>query len=75
LLGIVPALALPSDLAAGGYLAAFGVGSITAMIAFSSLIGWLAGRAGAHGTTGYRRLLGFCSVVAIAVGGFWLVPR
>lgn len=74
-MGILPALALPSDGVAGAYLAAFGLGSVMAMGAFSSLIGWLAGRANAHGATSYRRLLGLSSIVAIAVGGFWLLPR
>ena len=43
LLGILPALALPSDLAAGAYLLLFGTGSVAAMGAFASLVGWIAG--------------------------------
>jgi hypothetical protein len=72
LLGILPALALPSDLAAGAYLLLFGSGSIAAMGVFASLVGWIAGRATASGAGTYRGLLGLCSVIAVAVGAFWL---
>ena len=52
LLGVVPALALPSDLAASAYLALFGAGTVAAMGTFSSLVGWIAShpRASARGT-------------------------
>lgn len=72
LLGILPALALPSDFAAGTYLLLFGIGSVSAMGAFSSLIGWIAGRQGASGLCAQSALLGFCSVMAVAVGAFWI---
>ncbi|MGI0522875.1 High-affinity nickel transporter [Rhizobium giardinii] len=59
LLGIVPALALPSDSAAAAYLLLFGLGSIAAMGTFSSLIGWLAGRPGASSAKTQKALMGF----------------
>jgi hydrogenase/urease accessory protein HupE len=71
LIGMLPALALPSDLAAGTYLLLFGIGSVAAMGTFSSLVGWIAGRPGAGGTRAQGALLGLSSIVAIAVGAFW----
>ena len=49
----------------------FGAGSITAMGVFSSLVGWIAGRATARAPRADSSLLGLCSVAAIAVGAFW----
>ena len=69
----MPALALPSDFAAGAYLLLFGTGSVAAMGTFSSLVGWIAGRPGASGQRAQSALLGLCSVIAIAVGAFWLL--
>ena len=71
LLGILPALALPSNLMANAYLLLFGTGSIAAMGAFSSLVGWTATRATLNGARAYSGLLGFCSVAAVLVGGVW----
>ncbi|HTN48034.1 MAG TPA: hypothetical protein VMK32_01235 [Burkholderiaceae bacterium] len=71
LLGMLPALALPSDLAAGTYLLLFGTGSVAAMAAFASLVGWIANRPGASGPRAQSALLGFSSLAAVAVGGFW----
>jgi hydrogenase/urease accessory protein HupE len=71
LIGMLPALALPSDLAAGTYLLLFGIGSVAAMGTFSSLVGWIAGRPGAGSPRAQGALLGLSSIVAIAVGAFW----
>lgn len=71
LLGMLPALALASDLAAGAYLLLFGAGSVAAMGAFASLVGWIAGRPGASGPRAQSALLGLSSLIAVAVGGFW----
>jgi hypothetical protein len=73
LLGVLPALALPSDGIASAYLLCFGTGSVAAMGAFASFVGWIAGRPGARGADAQRMLLGACSTVAILVGGFWIV--
>ena len=72
LLGILPAFALPSDLAAGTYLFLFGTGSIAAMGTFALLVGWMAGRPGASSPRAQGALLGLSSVVAVAVGGYWM---
>ena len=39
---------------------------------FSSLVGWLAGHGCASGVMTQSILLWLCSVIAVAVGGFWL---
>jgi sulfite exporter TauE/SafE len=73
LLGVLPALALPTRAAAALYLSAFGLGTIAAMAAFSSAIGLLGASATARGDRLYRGVLGLCSAAAIGVGGFWLL--
>jgi threonine/homoserine/homoserine lactone efflux protein len=70
-LGIVPALVLPSNAAASAYLALFGIGTVVAMGTFSSLAGWFAARHSARPVT-QSALLAACSVLAFAVGGIWL---
>lgn len=63
--GVLPALALPTRAAALAYIAAFGIGTVAAMTAFSTVIGFTAG---AH-----RAMMAAAAVFAILVGGFWLV--
>ena len=72
LLGMLPALALPSDFAAGSYLLLFGMGSVAAMGTFASLVGWIAGRPGASGPRAQGAFLGLSSLLAAAVGGYWI---
>lgn len=73
LLGILPALALPSAAASLAYVAAFGLGSIAAMVAFSSALGLFALRLTAGGRGAYQVLLATFSAVSILVGGWWLL--
>lgn len=73
LLGLFPALALPSAAASLAYIAGFGFGSIVAMVAFSSALGLLAVRLTARGGRAYQALLGAFSAASIVVGGFWLI--
>jgi len=72
LLGIVPALALPSALAAGTYLVLFGAGSVVATGAFALAIGWVASHPGARAPRVQGALLGVSSLIAVAVGSYWL---
>ena len=72
LLGVLPALALPSTELAVGYMIAFGIGTVFGMIGFSSLLGFIAGRFSASNMAVYRSLTVTCAVAAILVGGFWL---
>jgi cytochrome c biogenesis protein CcdA len=71
-LAIIPSLALPSTALAAGYLAAYGVGTVLAMIAFAAAIQSLTLRFAAT-TRIYRRFLFACSAMAMALGGFWLL--
>jgi hypothetical protein len=73
LLGLLPALALPSRAASIAYLAGFGVGSVVAMTAFSAALGVAATRITIHGPRAQQALLGALSAAAVVVGGFWLV--
>jgi hypothetical protein len=73
LLGIVPALALPSDFAASIYLVLFGVGTVAAMAMFSSLVGGIASHRRAGAAVTQSALLATCAACAMAVGTFWLV--
>ena len=72
LLGVLPALALPTRAHSAVYLFAFGVGSIVAMTTFALLCGGLA----AHGAARSRHILsGFMvatSLFAIALGAYWI---
>lgn len=70
--GILPALALPSTALAAAYLAAFGLGTIGAMVVFSSLAGLAARRSLARSQSAYRGLMGACSMAAVIVGCVWL---
>ena len=73
LLGILPALAMPSAAASVGYVAGFGLGSIAAMVAFSSALALVAVRLTTRGTGAYQALLGACSAASIVIGGWWLI--
>ena len=75
LLGVLPALAMPSDFAAGVYLVLFGVGSVTGMGTFASFVGWIAGRRRASTVRAQTALLGLSSAIAVAVGGFWILSN
>lgn len=73
LLGVLPALALPSSAASIGYVAGFGLGSIAAMVAFSSALSLVAVRLTTRGTGAYQALLGAFSAASIVIGGWWLI--
>lgn len=73
LLGVLPALALPSAVASLAYVVAFGLGSIAAMVAFASALGLVSLRLTSRGTNAYQALLATFSAVSIVVGGWWLL--
>jgi hypothetical protein len=73
ILGLLPALALPSPGASLGYVVGFGLGAVAAMTAFSSAFGLVAARVTARGRLAYQALLASSSAAAIAIGGYWLV--
>jgi hypothetical protein len=73
LFGVLPALALPTQLDAVSYLGGFGLGAVLAMTAFSALVGAVAVTAARYGVNAYRGVLYACSLSAFLVGGFWLI--
>jgi hypothetical protein len=73
LVGVLPALALPTQLSAVSYLVAFGVGSLVGIGLFSSLLGAFAGRFGNRSSMAYRYLMSTCATAAVVIGGVWLV--
>ncbi len=72
-LGVLPSLALPTVTEAVWYLAAYGVGTVVAMVAFSSLVGWSARNLAASSAQAYRQMMAVCSLAAVVVGGWWLL--
>lgn len=71
-LGVLPALALPSNTAALLYIVSFGVGSVIAMSVFSWVIGAAVTRWKGNEEKAYRWSLTGFSTAAILVGAFWL---
>lgn len=71
-IGILPALALPTRALSAAYLVSYGVGNIASMTVFSSAVGAVARRARDGGVPVYRGLLYACSVMALLVGGVWV---
>jgi hypothetical protein len=68
--GVLPALALPTRAAAMTYIAAFGIGTVAAMTAFAAAAGSLGS---SRHPAFYRTAMASAAVVAMAVGGWWLV--
>lgn len=73
IVGIVPALALPTTTMAALYLIAFGVGTVAGMVCFSGLLGWIVARWTMKGTQAYRVMMTACAAMAIVVGGVWMI--
>ena len=71
--GILPALALPTQVSSVLYLAGFGIGAVLGMTVFSTAIGALASVAAKSGVNAYRGILYACSIAAFVVGSVWLV--
>jgi hypothetical protein len=71
-LGVLPALALPTRGAALLYIGAFGIGTVAAMTAFAAAVG-LTGVRISHSPTAHRLMMTAAALVAIVVGGVWLV--
>jgi hypothetical protein len=69
LFGVLPALALPTRIAAATYLGGFGVASIGVMGILAAVVGRVSG---GHGLRFHRRALFTAGAGALAVGAFWL---
>jgi len=71
--GVLAALAFPTNAQAVAYLLAFAVGTILSMATFSWLIGMLTSRWAVGSAKIYRGLMALCAASAMVVGCFWLV--
>lgn len=71
--GVLPALAFPTITEAVWYLSAYGLGTVAAMVVFSSLVGLSARSLAASSAQAYRQMMAFCSLAAVVVGGWWLL--
>ncbi len=73
LIGVLPALWLPSRWSAAAYLICFGIGTLGGIGLFSSVLGLFAGRFGGQGARTYRYLMSGCGLAAVAIGSAWLI--
>jgi len=69
----LPALALPTSAQAVAYLLAFCAGSILAMLSFTVVLGWLAGRTLEGSELRRRRAITAAAAVSVLVGLGWIV--
>jgi ABC-type nickel/cobalt efflux system permease component RcnA len=72
LLGVLPALLLPTRTASVLYVAGFGLGSVFAMVLFSWIVGKFLGRLLARFSHAYNLMLAVFACLAITVGVIWL---
>ena len=70
--GVLPALALPTRAAALTYIVAFGAGTVAAMTGFAAAAGCAGGLLRPHSPV-YRAMMASAALLAILVGGWWLV--
>jgi ABC-type nickel/cobalt efflux system permease component RcnA len=71
-LGVLPAIAMPSWASSGVYLAAFALGTILSMGGFAAMVGETSARAGSRGPAILKGLLAAASCGAILVGTAWI---
>jgi len=71
-LGVLPALAFPTNTQAVTYLIAFGIGTVISMATFSSVLGLVTTKFATASLRVYRGLLAGCAITAFGVGCFWL---
>jgi hypothetical protein len=74
LFGVLPALAFPSLVSSALYLVGFGLGAISGMTAFSTVVGLLSSKLSRRSRS-YSGLLYASSAMALVVGGVWLVRQ
>jgi ABC-type nickel/cobalt efflux system permease component RcnA len=72
LLGVLPALVLPTAALTASYLMAFAAGTISAMVLFATTIGWMSRWNLFRTDFAYKVFLGALSSVAIGIGVYWL---
>lgn len=74
-LGVLPALTLPTNSESIAYMTAYGVGTISAMTIFSSIIGLLTSRFALQKETVYHKLIFGCCSMTIIIGSVWLLIK
>ena len=72
LLGVIPALAFPTNAQALAYLTAFGAGTVAAMVCFAAVVGLVARGSTRQGLAAYRTVLAVCSCAAVGIGLYWV---
>jgi hypothetical protein len=70
--GVLPALALPTRADALIYIGSFGAGTVLAMTLFAATVGAAMSRTN-HGAPAHRAMLTMAAVMAVSVGGWWLL--
>lgn len=70
--GVLPALALPTRADALVYIGSFGAGTVLAMTLFAAAVGATMARSD-QGALAHRAMLTMAAVMAVSVGGWWLV--
>lgn len=71
-LGVLPALALPTRLGSVAYLLSFAAGTVAAMTAYAAVVGRAGRRFSLSGRNAYAGLLAGCSALSVIVGAYWL---
>jgi sulfite exporter TauE/SafE len=72
-LGVIPALAFPTQAEAYTYMGAFGIGTILAMVLFATTIGMMSRGFAGTGVRAYQGFMVLCSLAAVGIGIYWLV--
>jgi sulfite exporter TauE/SafE len=72
-LGVLPALAFPTNLEAVLYLAAYGAGTVAAMASFSTVVSVVSRRFACQSARAYSAVMVGVSLAALVIGGYWLV--
>ena len=70
--GVLPALALPTRADALTYIGSFGAGTVVAMTLFAAAVGATTALR-THHAIAHRAMLTAAAVMAVSVGGWWLV--
>lgn len=71
-ISLLPVALLDSRLAAGTYLALFGLGTIAGMVSYALMAGFLYARMARRSVTLGRALAALTGLVSLGVGGFWI---
>ena len=72
IVGILPALAFASRVDAVLYLLFFGIGTVLAMVAFSTVVGMVTRRLEIKGALVFQRMLAAFSGIAVCIGVYWI---